>query len=114
MDLILNLPKAEKLCLPDETPKAKKQRLPDEMVAVSEKTEASEKSVEKGSAMTKVLMMDACFKRAMSHTDVCARIGDAIDAISHGENYARESTSHPCYNGDVFSLGCLPRARATK
>ena len=77
------------------------------MVAVSEKTEASEKSVEKGSAMTKVLVMDACFKRAMSHTDFCAMIGDAIDATSHGENYAREWTSHPCYNGDVFFLGCL-------
>ena len=52
--LILDLPKAQKLCLPDETPKAKKQSLPDEMVAVSEETEALGKSVEKGSAMTKV------------------------------------------------------------
>ena len=33
-----------------ETPKAKKQRLQNEMVTVSEKSEASGKSVEKGSA----------------------------------------------------------------
>ena len=47
---------------PDETPKAKKQRLPDEMGAVSEETEAPGKSVEKGSAMTKVLALEAFFQ----------------------------------------------------
>ena len=53
--LILNPPRTtQKLCLPDETPKAKKQCPPDGMVAVSEETEAPGKSVEKGSAMTKV------------------------------------------------------------
>ena len=70
--------------------------LHDEMVAVSEKSEASEKSVEKGSTMTKNLVVDFCFM-----------IGDAIDAISSGDNRAREWTSHACYNGDVFSLGYL-------
>ena len=34
-------------------------------------------------------------------------IGDAIDAISDGDNRAREWTNHACYNGDVFSLGYL-------
>ena len=32
-------------------------------------------------------------------------LGDAIDAISSGDNNAREWTSHPCNTGDVFSLG---------
>ena len=49
------------------------------MVAVSEKSEASEKSAEKGSAVTS----------------------------AGGDNRAREWTSHACYNGDVFSLGYL-------
>ena len=63
---------------------------------MSEKSEASEKSAEKGSAMTKNMVVDFCFM-----------IGDAIDAISSGDNRAREWKSHPCYNGDVFSLGYL-------
>ena len=63
---------------------------------MSEKSEASEKSAEKGRAMTKNLMVDFCFM-----------IGDAIDAIPSGDNRAREWTSHACYNGDVFSLGYL-------
>ena len=66
------------------------------MVAVSEKSEASEKSAETGSAVTKNLMVDFCLM-----------IGDAIDAISSGDNPACEWTSHACYNGDVFSLGYL-------
>ena len=88
-----------------ETPKAKKQRLQNELVAVSEKTEASQKSVEKGSAMTKNMVVNFCFM-----------IGDAIDAISSGDNTAREWTSHPCYNGDVFSCfwSWAQRPRATK
>ena len=90
-----------------ETPKAKKQRLQNEMVAVSVKSEASEKSVENGSAMTKTLVVSAFFKGALSHRDFCFMLGDAIDAISSGEHNAREWTSHPCYNGDVFSLGYL-------
>ena len=90
-----------------ETPKAKKQRLQNEMVAVSEKSEASQKSVEKGSAMTKTLVLSAFFKGAMSHRDFCFMLGDAIDAISSGEHHAREWKSHPCNNGDVFSLGDL-------
>ena len=56
---------------------------------MSEKSEASEKSAEKGSAVAKNL------------------IGDAIDPMSSGDNRAREWTSHACYNGDVFSLGYL-------
>ena len=61
--LILNLPRTtQKLCLPDGTSKTKKQRLPDEMVAGSEETEAPGKSVEKGSAMTKVLVLEICFQ----------------------------------------------------
>ena len=108
--LVCNKPKAQNLCLRDgmvaasETPKAKKQRLQNEMVAVSEK---SETSVEKGSAMTNKLVVDVFFQGALSHRDFCFMLGDAIDAISSGDNNAREWTSHPCYNGAMFSLGDL-------
>ena len=109
--LVCNKPKAQKLCLPDgmvaasEAPKAKKQRLQNEMVAVSEKSEASVKTVEKGSAMTKTLVVSAFFKRALiSHQDFCFMLGDAIDAISSGEHRALAWKSHPCNDGDVFSL----------
>ena len=37
------------------------------MVAVSEKSEASVKSVEKGSTMTKQIVVNAFFKGALSH-----------------------------------------------
>ena len=57
--------------------------LHDEMVAVPEKSEASEKSAEKGSAMTKNMVVDFCFM-----------IGDAIDAISSGDNRPIEWNIH--------------------
>jgi len=99
-------------------PHAKKQRLHNDVVATSEKsevassemTEASEKceaslkSVDKGQVMSKSLVVNAWFKSAMSHTDFCMMIGDAVNAISASENHAREWISHPSYNGDVFSL----------
>ena len=76
------------------------------MVAVSEKSEASVKTVEKGSAMTKTLVVSAFFKRALiSHQDFCFMLGDAIDAISSGEHRALAWKSHPCNDGDVFTLG---------
>ena len=101
-------------------PNAKKQRLHNEMVATSEKsevassemTEASEKceaslkSVDKGQVMSKSLVVNAWFKSAMSHTDFCMMIGDAVNAVSAGENHARECISHPSCNGDAFSLFC--------
>ena len=75
---------------------AKKQRLQNEMVETSEKSEiaspemseASEKceatlkSVDKGHVMSKSLVVNAWFKSAMSHTDFCMMIGDAINAVS--------------------------------
>ena len=73
-----------------ETPKAKKQRIQNQMVA-----------------MTKKIGGGRFFKGALSHRDFCFMLGDAIDAISSGEHNAREWTSHPCDNGDVFSLGYL-------
>ena len=56
--------------LPGSYQEAKKQGLHNEMVAASEKSEASEaseKSVEKGEVMTKSFVVNAWFKRAMSH-----------------------------------------------
>ena len=75
-----------------------------EMSEASEKCEASLKSVDKGQAVSKTLVVNAWFKSAMSHTDFCMMIGDAINAVSAGANHAREWISHPSCNGDVFSL----------
>ena len=74
------------------------------MTEASEKCDSSLKSVDKGQVMSKSLVVNACFKSAMSHTDFCMMIGDAVNAVSAGENHARAWLSHPSYNGDVLSL----------
>ena len=52
------------------------------------------------------LTVNPYLKYAMSHTDFCMMLGDAINAIFAGESHALRWVSHPSYNGEVFSMFC--------
>ena len=70
----------------------------------SEASEASEKSVKKGYVIRNPLTVNSYLKYAMSHTDFCMMLGDAINAIFAGESHALQWVSHPSYHGEVFSM----------
>ena len=72
----------------------------------SEAFEAPEKSVKKGCVIRNPLTVNPYLKYAMSHTDFCMMLGDAINAIFAGESHALQWVSHPSYHGEAFSMFC--------
>ena len=69
-------------------------------------SEAPEKSVKKGYVIRNPLTVNPYLKYAMSLTDFCMMLGDAINAIFAGESHALQWVSHPSYHGEVFSMFC--------